>query len=140
MSQNRDPIGEAGGFNLYQFVENNPISHVDKDGPISFDYRDWPIIAFLWDDENVEADEEGRNGDDNYRHCLASCRAARRAGPVGGALAIELFWNRRQEYPRFGTIDEQDSRQDIAANWDGYRKAWNIFQSCRERCRKCPRR
>jgi RHS repeat-associated protein len=29
---NRDPIGEAGGVNLYQFARNNPLSFVDRDG------------------------------------------------------------------------------------------------------------
>jgi RHS repeat-associated protein len=29
---NRDPIGEAGGINLYQFVRNNPINAVDRNG------------------------------------------------------------------------------------------------------------
>ena len=29
---NRDPIGERGGINLYEFVENNPPHFVDTDG------------------------------------------------------------------------------------------------------------
>src|SRR5690606_12809444 len=29
---NRDPIGEAGGLNLYGMVDNNPVNHVDSDG------------------------------------------------------------------------------------------------------------
>jgi RHS repeat-associated protein len=29
---NQDPIGEAGGINLYQFVENNPLSLIDPLG------------------------------------------------------------------------------------------------------------
>lgn len=31
---NRDPIGEAGGINLYGFVHNNPTTLVDPDGRI----------------------------------------------------------------------------------------------------------
>jgi RHS repeat-associated protein len=30
--QNRDPISETGGFNLYKFANNNPISRHDPDG------------------------------------------------------------------------------------------------------------
>ena len=29
---NRDPIGEAGGFNLYAFVGNNPVNRIDRFG------------------------------------------------------------------------------------------------------------
>ncbi len=29
---NRDPIGERGGQNLYQFVHNDPVRHLDDDG------------------------------------------------------------------------------------------------------------
>jgi RHS repeat-associated protein len=36
---NRDPIGEAGGINLYQFVRNNPINAVDRNG---LDYYEVP--------------------------------------------------------------------------------------------------
>ncbi len=31
---NRDPVGEAGGVNLYRFVENGPVSGYDPDGRI----------------------------------------------------------------------------------------------------------
>lgn len=33
---NRDPIEEAGGFNLYGFAQNSPILHVDTDGRITY--------------------------------------------------------------------------------------------------------
>ncbi len=31
---NRDPVGEAGGVNLYRFVENGPVGGYDPDGRI----------------------------------------------------------------------------------------------------------
>ena len=35
---NRDPIGEAGGINLYEFVGNNPVGNVD---PYGLAFGDW---------------------------------------------------------------------------------------------------
>jgi len=46
---NRDPLGEAGGFNLYGFASQSPISHVDPHGL-------WPwsdITQEEWDRENA---------------------------------------------------------------------------------------
>lgn len=45
---NRDPLGEAGGVNLYAFVGNNPVSWVDPWGLYSFD-------NFLYDSGNFFA-------------------------------------------------------------------------------------
>ena len=36
---NRDPVGEAGGKNLYLFCGDNPISNYDRDGCAYFAYR-----------------------------------------------------------------------------------------------------
>jgi RHS repeat-associated protein len=33
---NRDPMGEAGGLNLYDYVENDPVNAVDPDGHFAF--------------------------------------------------------------------------------------------------------
>jgi RHS repeat-associated protein len=138
----RDPLEDAEskqGPSLYLYAGNDPVNRLDRYGRTSFDFRDWIPFTILWDKEYEEATAEGRPGDDNYRHCLASCRLPRRFGPIGGAVGVEA-WNYREEYPNFGGPREEDSRQDIAANWDGWRTSWNIFQSCRERCRKCPKR
>ena len=43
---NRDPLGEAGGINLYGYVERNPVSHVDpagEDGGLTVFLAAWAI-------------------------------------------------------------------------------------------------
>jgi len=44
---NRDPIFEAGGFNLYSFVHNEPTLYVDMDGRDWWPPSEWPIVRLL---------------------------------------------------------------------------------------------
>jgi RHS repeat-associated protein len=65
---NRDPIGEAGGIILYQFVGNNPVNFIDPDG---LDPESWPFIgpiisnARLNDFARQHSDDQG-NQFQNY--------------------------------------------------------------------------
>jgi len=51
---NRDPVGEEGGLNLYEFVQNNPCDRVDPLGLIRFGDENWPPTpggpTFFWID------------------------------------------------------------------------------------------
>jgi RHS repeat-associated protein len=55
---NRDPMGEAGGLNLYQYVYNSPLNYVDPDGLWGIQFGDFnigwgdPNLAFDWDSWN----------------------------------------------------------------------------------------
>jgi len=54
----RDPLGEAGGLNLYQYVYNSPLNYVDPDGLWGIQFGDFnigwgdPNLAFDWDSWN----------------------------------------------------------------------------------------
>ena len=74
----------------------------------------------------MKVSPESELGD--FRHCMASCRLARRLGPVLGAEAI-VAWNLVYE------DDTPESRDDVAANWCGYRQAFKFTCSCEHLCR-----
>jgi hypothetical protein len=61
----RDPIGEAGGVNLYAFVGNNPASHCDSFGLFgpggaredAYGHDDFPNLSECPFDYNIEDDD-----------------------------------------------------------------------------------
>jgi RHS repeat-associated protein len=56
---NRDPIGEWGGINLYQFVDNDPIDEVDPEGLDGFGN---PIPGIIIYDPSTGTGDVGRTG------------------------------------------------------------------------------
>lgn len=99
---------------------------------MSFDPGDWSFWDFdgphgpdeIIDDANDIEDEnpdmKGPAGD--FRHCVASCLATRRAGPWG--IACIIAWN---------TGESDDGDKD--ANWRGAGAAFEVGKSCEEACR-----
>ena len=68
----RDPIGEAGGVNLFQFVGNNPLRYVD---PLGLDYWTVYVTGFSGAAHQVVYGDDGSGGSYTIEY-----------GPQGGGL------------------------------------------------------
>ncbi len=131
---NRDPLGEAGGLNLYGFTHNNPVNRVDIDGRIA------PVIvaAAAWAAWQgvctIMAANEGIKAfpaDDKKKHCFTSCYHNRCTGLfqpaftlIGGVL-FEYF---------IGVYDFKD----IQADAYGIITSYHVWESCKKACDRCP--
>jgi len=75
----RDPIGEAGGVNLYSFTLNSPTASFDIDGRffLSPPFM-WPLKGLCGLVTAIIA--KGKYTNMRHLHCMASCQIARRCG------------------------------------------------------------
>jgi RHS repeat-associated protein len=166
----RDPIAENGGINLYGYVGNNPINAFDPTGEMSkppqlvppvpekyFDIGFWKdaildpggAISFLEDTRREGHRQFPGEENSSMRHCVASCKSARRLG-AGWARAAGIV-NEAQglilhDIPNFvrrrpwGETPWAFQPQDLADNERGFDAAKGS-QSCEEECAKkkdCP--
>ena len=79
----RDPIGEAGGINLYGYVGNNPVNYVDELGLAVGDWWDFPANYRRAREIGLDelAKHDGHNDcDDATRHAEWSQRMAEELG------------------------------------------------------------
>ena len=76
---NRDPLGEAGGVNLYAFADNGPTDEVDPDGLQTTGILTPGIGEVLMDEAAIEAAKQ------------AAARAAARAAIAAAAAAGTSF-------------------------------------------------
>jgi len=136
---NRDPIGEYGGINLYQFCINalnqrvdlfgllSPADHPVPGGPSIFPdalnalcnaEKGLAVVITLalygWDPQDPSANA--------VRHCMASCLGAKLCGLEGA----RKFWQGREKG------DDAESRRDMKNNEVGFSLCKK--KSCEDAC------
>jgi RHS repeat-associated protein len=141
---NRDPIGEAGGLNLYQFVRNDPLGFVDPLGLFIWDEDEQfpvltgnPLAAYLYDRKTKDwHDEVMRQGwqavddfgrDLAYQTALSCVPFARLSTCTAGRLIAVSRWGRPGLQPGDWVMRGSASFPNylLSGKWDPF--PWNQF-------------
>jgi len=150
----RDPIGETGGINLYRYAANDPLKYTDPSGLEIFpngvpspDPGSVPTPLDIYDDlhdlrSQLRQEFGAGAANDDMRHCVAACIAAKRYGTGISRLAgvvneLEglILDIRFRQTGAFQPSDLRRNEQGI----DASRQAASESE-CRENCKKkrCP--
>ncbi|MCH6259457.1 RHS repeat-associated core domain-containing protein, partial [Puniceicoccaceae bacterium K14] len=96
---NRDPIGEAGGLNLYQMVGNNPITGIDRWG-LELAYTDW--------------DQAQRMGGSHISKYDISGNIRRGGWGLGGSIGFQASVNEFTAEYEYETSDGSSGKGSIS--------------------------
>ena len=130
----RDPLGEAGGFNLYSYCGNDPVNRHD---PLGLAWRDWPLAEAGWAPQSFAGfDAASQSWNVNMRHfttlTLGGKMDVTRDEVMSMARARQLVpyssvWDRVPEPPRPGVgIGNGVNFADVASAIENH-KGWNAL-------------
>ncbi len=130
-----DPIGIAGGVNVYAYVEGRPTKLSDPYGLFMFEGGISGIGDFIHNYIELRAAnrEQNLSGTDKYYHCKANCESSSR-GAGGFAVACAASVTREVLDMRIKSSPVDDSAKDMLANI--YGAASGRGASAPSRCRQ----
>jgi RHS repeat-associated protein len=156
----RDPIGDAGGLNLYEYVGNGPVNWMDSLGLFPGDFNDVENqqleIAADWARRTYEDLKQQRvanhakypgEANSSMRHCVQSCEAARKHGTSVARIAgvgnevqglighdIPNLFTRRPWGDRPWAFQLQDLK-DNERGFDAAKRSGSCEEECRKKCK-----
>jgi|GEM_PF-4010527 len=154
----RDPIEYKGSeWNLYEFLESNPIKNLDPDGKlVGYVGAASVVAAFACAYPYAEYANRNYGGEsDKFRHCWVSCQASKTCGTqltmIAGmgkeardrAIALYCIGNPTSALCNGGHGDFWDSLSDIGANStctgyiEQYAACGFVISWFRESCTAC---
>jgi RHS repeat-associated protein len=157
----RDPIGERGGMNLYEFVGNSGVNKLDKLGLFAYPAHDWAgFSAEDCDDWGASCSQDCSGTHEEIKNCQEECSRSKRECHLSRTPSTEPFFlNCYAKCCKKAECKEccSDSLANgikisiaacgIAGGWRGYETcvsrgvaaataAWAL---CNDKCNKCER-
>ena len=137
-----DPIGLAGGLNLYGYTQSDPANYVDASGQhpaVAIAIVFGAALVYIYVDTFYVPEKEAENSgfpggvdgpQDACRHCLASCVATGHYSSAVASLLADL-----NEADQHDPGTEMDRHNNSFGRACGERVKGDTAKECREMCR-----